>query len=199
MSMAVPMMLVIMAMIMSMIVGVVVSVIMSMVVVVIMMVVMVLMIIARHGIGATFGLERRLDRHDLCAKRLQERLDRRILAHAQAFRFHLDRHMAVAKMPGEPRQDRGISGARFEQRLGLGHDFDQTAVIQREHVVGAQPYRFGEIKFDAGSVDAEHKSTLGLALRKRKDQRVDRTRGGAFGNGEHSCGARHGFYCDRLN
>ena len=54
--------------------------------------------------------------------------------------------MAVAEMPGEPRERGKIGGARLDQRLGLGHDLDQLAVVEHQRVVGAQPHRLGQIE-----------------------------------------------------
>ena len=81
--------------------------------------------------------------------------------------------MAVAEMPGEPRQRRKVGGARLDQRLGLGHHLDQRAVVQHQRVVGAQPHRLGEVELDAGSLGAEQEALVRLALREVQQQRVD--------------------------
>ena len=143
--------------------------------------IVVVMIAGRCGIGAAFRLERRLDRDDLGAEALQQCLDRRIAPQPQPALQHLHRHMAVAEMPGEPRQRRQIGGARLDQRLGLRHHLDQPAVVEHQRIVGAQPHRLGEIELDAGALDAEQKALLRLALGVGQDQRVDDGRVAPFG------------------
>jgi len=135
--------------------------------------VVVMMIVASYGIGTTLGLERRIDRGDLRTGGLQQRFDIARAAHAQAIGQKFDRHMAVAEMPGEPRQRRRIRSTRFEQGFGFRHDFNETAVVEQQNIVVAQAHRLGEVELDAGSFHAEEKSALGRALHERKYQRVD--------------------------
>ena len=116
-------------------------------------------------VGAAFRLERRVDRNELRAEALQQRLDRRIALEPQPPLQHLHRHVTVAEMPGQPRQRRKVGGARLDQRLGLGHHLDQAAVVEHQRVVGAKPHRLGEIELDAGAFDAEQEALLRLALR----------------------------------
>ena len=61
--------------------------------------------------------------------------------------------------------DGKIVGAHLDQRLGLGHDLDQPAVVEHQRVVGAKPHRLGEIELDAGAFDPEQEALLRLALR----------------------------------
>ena len=62
------------------------------------------MTMRRSGIGAAFGIERRLDLDDARAEPLHHRLDDVVAADAQPFRHDLRRQMAVAEMPGDPDQ-----------------------------------------------------------------------------------------------
>ena len=156
------------------------------------MIMIVVMMIARgRGVGAALRLERRVDGDHFRAEALQQRLDRRIALEPQAALQHLDRHMPVAEMPGEPRQRRQIGGARLDQRLGLGHDLDQPAVVQHQRIVGAQPHGFGKIEFDAGALDPEQKALLRLALGVGEDQRIGDRRVPPFGSMENAVGAWH--------
>ena len=159
--------------------------------VVIVVMVIVVMIARRRGVGAALRLERRVDGGDLRAEAFQQRLDRRIALEPQPALQHLHRHMAVAEMPGEPRQRRQIGGARLDQRLGLGHHLDQPAVVEHQRIVGAQPHRLGEIELDAGAFDAEQEALLRLALRVGQDQRVDDGRVRPFGSMKNAGGAWH--------
>ena len=145
------------------------------------MIVMMVRNLAGHGIGAAFRFERRFDRGDLRTGCLQQRFNITFAAHAQAIGQQLDRHMAVAEMPRETGQRRGIGGARLEQRFGFRHHFDEAAVIEQQNVVVAQPHRLGEVELDAGAFYAEEETALRLALRERKNERVDDAAGLAFG------------------
>jgi hypothetical protein len=163
--------------------------------IVIMMIVAVTMImIARCGvIGAALRLERRVDGHNLGAEAVQQRLDRGIRLQPEPALQNLHRHMAVAEVPGEPGERRQIGSARLDQRLGLGHDLHQTAVIEHQCVVGAQPHQLGEVELDASAFDAEQKALLRLTLGMRQDERVD---GGCIpplGGTKNAGGARHGL------
>ena len=70
------------------------------------------------GIGAAFGIERRLDLDHARAEPLHHRLDDMIAPDAQAFRHDLGRQMAVAEMPGDPDQMMRVGAPDLEQRLG---------------------------------------------------------------------------------
>src|SRR6185436_18265073 len=106
----------------------------SMIVAVIMAVVMrmiVTMIARRRVIGAALRLEWRLDGGDFCAEAFQQRLDGRIALEPQPALQDLHRHMAIAEMPGEPRQRRQIGRSRLDQRLGIRHDLNKPAVVEQ--------------------------------------------------------------------
>jgi CRP-like cAMP-binding protein len=85
----------------------------------------------RGGIGAAFGIERRLDLDDAGAEPGHHRLDDVVAADAQALRHNLGRQMAVAEMPGDPHQMERIGATDFNQRLGSGDHLDQAAVLQQ--------------------------------------------------------------------
>ena len=180
----------VMAVIVFVIVGMIVMVTVSVVVLVIM--VMVVRFTGRRRVGSAFRLERRLDRDDLGAKPLQQCLDRRVRPQPQPLFQDLHRHVAVAEVPGKPRQRREIDRPCLNERLGLGHHLDQAAVVEHQRIVGAKPHRLRKVKLDAGALGAEQKALLRLALRKRQDQRIDDCAAFAIGRRENAGGARHG-------
>jgi hypothetical protein len=142
---------------------------MSMIVVMPMIVMIVRMmivtvIISRDLVRAAFRLERRFDRHRLGAERDQQRLGRRFTAHAQRPAPDLGRDVPVAQMPSEPRQRRQVGRADFQYRLGRRHDFNETAIVQHQRVVGAQPRRGRKIEFDGRAFDADHRAARHTAL-----------------------------------
>jgi hypothetical protein len=146
---------------------------MTMVVVMMIVTVMMLVVPCRNRVGAALGLERRFDRDQLCAQSFQQRFDRRIAFEPKPSVEHLDRHVAVAQMPGQPGERGKIGRARLDQRLGLGHHLDNGTVVQQQRIIGAQPNWLGEVEFDTGAFDAKHKALVCLALRVRQDQRVE--------------------------
>ena len=75
-----------------------------------------LMRMAMHGagIGAAFGIERRLDLDDARAETPDHRLDHVIAPDAQALGHDLGRQMAIAEMPGDADQMLRIVAADFQ-------------------------------------------------------------------------------------
>ena len=69
---------------------------------------------SRAGIGAAFGIERRLDLDHPRAQPAHHRLDYMISPDAQALGHDLGRQMAVAEMPGDADQMLRIVAADFQ-------------------------------------------------------------------------------------
>ena len=110
---------------------------------------------------------------------------------ADAIGQDLYRHMTIAEMPGEPRQRGNVCGARFDQRLGRGHDFHQPAVVKQQQVVGAQARRLMQIDFEGAALDAGDRDFLrAVALGVVEDNRIDQRTVAAFGGGKDAGGAR---------
>jgi hypothetical protein len=113
---------------------------MMVVVIAVVMVAMIVrsMIMSRLRIRPALGIERRLDLDDARTQSLYHRLDDVIPADAQAFWHDLRRQMAVAKMPGNPNQMKGIGAPDLKQRLGGRHHLDQPAIFQHQRITAAQ-------------------------------------------------------------
>ena len=73
------------------------------------------------GIGAAFGIERRLDLDHAGAEPLHHRLDDVIAPDPQALGHDLRRQMAVAEMPGDPDQMQRIGAPDLDQQIGRAH------------------------------------------------------------------------------
>lgn len=166
------MIVVIMAMVM-VVMMIMVMMIMIMMIVIVPVIVAVVMMLLHRRIGAPFGIERRLDRHDFGAKTREQRLDRGIAPHAQTIGEELDRNVAVAEMPGEPRKRGKVLGARLDQRLRLGNDFDEVPVVELEQIAGAQRDPFGEIEGKVRPLNTVHAAVRRPALLGREDHRID--------------------------
>jgi len=181
----------IMLMIVRAMIVVVMPVIVAVVFMTVMMVVMVMVMHVADGIGAALGLERRFDSGDLRPEALQQRLDVGVALEPELALENLHRHVTIPQMPGEPRERRQIGGADLDQRLRLGHDLDEAAIIEHQRVVGAKPDRLGQIELHAGAFDAEQKPLLRLPLCVRQDQRIDDGSIAPVGGRNNAGGAGH--------
>src|SRR5713101_3022371 len=82
------------------------------------------------GIGAAFGIERRLDLDHARAEPLHHRLDDVIAPDPQTLGHDLRRQMAVAEMPGDANQMVRVGSPYLEQRLRRRYDFNQTSIVE---------------------------------------------------------------------
>ena len=101
---------------------------------------------AAAGIGATFGIERRLDLDHARTKPFHHRLDDVIAPDAQALGHDLRRQVAVTEMPGDANQMVRIGPANFEQRLRRRDHLDQPAVVEHQRVAAAQRHCIFQIE-----------------------------------------------------
>ena len=65
------------------------------------------------------------------------------------------------------------AGARLDQRLRRGDDFHQAAVIEQQHIVGAQTRRRVQINLESAAFDAGDGNFLRAALGVIEDHGVD--------------------------
>jgi len=122
-----------------------------------MRVVIVRMAVTGGGIGAAFGIERRLDLDDSRAKPLHHRFDHMISADAQRLGHDLGRQMPVAEMPGDPDQMVRIGAANFNKRLRRCDHFDQPAVVEHQRIAAAQRDGVFEIEQELKPARAAHR------------------------------------------
>ena len=99
--------------------------------------------------------------------------------------------MAIAQVPGKPRQRRKIGRANLDQRLRLGDHLDHAATVEQQRVIGAQSHRVRKIELDTSAFDAEQEALLRPALGMRKNERVDHGDILPFGNTKNASGAGH--------
>ncbi len=148
-----------MAMVVIMIVMIMVMIVMIMPVMVMAMMIMLMMImpvmimplmavrgVCFGGIGTALWLKGCLDGAQLGAQGLKRRLEALIGPNTQRGFGDFNRHMAIADMPGQPRQNLRISGANLDEHLGRSHHFDQPAVFQFKRVAAAQMHRLRQIQ-----------------------------------------------------
>ena len=154
----------------------------TMIVVVMMVVVVmrVIMAVARRaalglGIGAAFGIERRLKRDHAGAQTLDHCLDHRIAADAQRLWHYLGRQMAVAEVPGDAGQGQRVGGSDFRQRFGLGDHLNHAPVLEPQPIAAAQHCRFREVEQEFEPADAGHGDAPAMALVEVEHHRVGRS------------------------
>ena len=112
---------------------------------------------AAAGIGAAFGIERRLDLDHARSQSLHHCLDDMVASDAQAFTDDLRRQMPVAEVPGDPDQMMRIAAANFEERLRCRHHLDQPVIVEHQGVAATQRDRVFEIKQELKSPRAGHR------------------------------------------
>ena len=113
--------------------------------------------VAAAGIGAAFGIERRLDLDHARAKTLHHRLDDVIAPDPQALGHDLRRQMAVAEMPGDPDQMVRIGPANFEQGLRRRDHLDQPVIVEHQRIAAAQRHRMFQIEQELKPARARHR------------------------------------------
>lgn len=99
--------------------------------------------------------------------------------------------MPVAKVPGQPRQRGNVGSARFNQWLGRGHHFDQSAIVEQQTIVGAQPNLAVQLDVDGHAFDAYRRPLRRATLRVIENDSV--SHGAVTVTGcDNASGARHG-------
>jgi hypothetical protein len=112
---------------------------------------------AAAGIGAAFGVERRLDLDHARAKTLDHRLDDMIAPDPQPLGHDLGRQMPVAEMPGDPDQMMRVGAPDLEQRLRRRDHFDQPAIVEHQRVAAAQRDGIFEVEQEFEPARAGHR------------------------------------------
>lgn len=128
----------------------------------------------RSGIGAAFGIERRLDLDHLGAEALHHLLDHMVAADAQTFGHDLRRQMAVAEMPGQPHQMAGIGTADLDQRLRRRDHLNEAAVFQHQGIAAAQGDGVFQIEQEFQSARPRHRHAAAMPVVEVEDDGVHR-------------------------
>lgn len=91
-----------------------------------------------RAVGATFGIEGRLDLADRATEAEQHFGQHMIRLEAQEVLAKLHRHMPIAEMVGGTAELQTIAGVDFEQRFRGGLDFDHPPVAGKQTVAMPQ-------------------------------------------------------------
>jgi hypothetical protein len=129
---------------------------------------------AAAGIGAAFGIERRLDLDHARAEPFHHCLDHVIAPDPQALRHDLRRQMAITEMPGDPNQVLRVLPTNFEQRLRRRNDFDQPVIVEHQRVAAAQRHRVFQIEQEFQSPRAGHRHPPPVTVVEIEHDGIDR-------------------------
>ena len=130
--------------------------------------------VAVIGIGAAFGIERRLDLDHARAKPLHHRLDDMVAPYPQAARRDLGRQMTVAEMPGDPNQMLRIGTPDLGQRLRRRDDLHQPAVVEHQRIAAAQHGGMFEIQQEFQPTCSRHRHPTAMAIVEIEHNRIGR-------------------------
>jgi hypothetical protein len=142
------------------------------------------------GIRARLGIERRGPALDTCAEHPDHLLKHVIAANADAVGQDLRRHMAVADVPGNAREERRFA-LDLQHRL-IGRDnADDTPVIERQPIAVAQKGSFGEIEQKLRATLAFHRNAPAMPRVMRELYAIGLARAIPGGGGKDACGTDH--------
>ena len=117
-------------------------------------------------IGTAFRVERRIDRHDFCAKAARHVLQGGVPANPEAPWQNLDGEVAIAEKPGYPRQFQRIGATDFCQCFWGRNHLHQPPVLQTQGVAAAQRNRLRQIQQKCQAAKAGQGRMLAMALSK---------------------------------
>ena len=142
------------------------------------------------GVGAAFGIERRLDLDHAGAEPLHHGFDHMIAPDPQALSYDLRRQMAVAEMPGDPHQMVRIDDADLRQRLRRRDHLDQPAIFQHQRIAAAQRHRVFEVEQEFKPSCARHRHPPPVPIVEIEHDRIGRRLGPVvlsenFGGADH--------------
>ena len=135
---------------------------------------------AAAGIGAAFGIERRLDLDDARAKPLHHRLDDVIAPDTQTLGHDLCRQMPIAEVPGDPDQMMRVAAANLDQGLRRRDDFDQTSIVEHQRVAAAQRDGAFEVEQELQTARARHRHPPPVTVVEIENDGIGRSLGPAI-------------------
>jgi hypothetical protein len=127
-------------------------------------------------VRALLRIERRFHRRKAGAEPAQHVLDHVVAAHAQPIADDLNVDVAIADVPGEPRQLVSIGRGDLDKRLrppGNAHD---RAVIEDEAVAVAQRRRLRQVEEEGRAALAGQDDAAAMALLRIERDAIDRAR-----------------------
>jgi hypothetical protein len=116
------------------------------------------------GIGAAFGIERRLDLDHARTEPPHHPFDDMVAADAQALGHDLRRQMTVAEMPGDADEMMRIVAADLEQRLGRRHHLDEPAILQHQRIAAAQRDGVLQVEQEFEAARARHRHAAAVPV-----------------------------------
>jgi hypothetical protein len=128
------------------------------------------------AVGAALGIEGHAHLAHFRAQSLQHVDDDVIVADQEAVVIDLRRQMAIAEMPGDPREGRGISAAYLDKVFFRRLHLDETALFQPKPVAGMQNDRLDQIEQEIQSAIAQHAQASAIPVVEQQGHGVDTLR-----------------------
>lgn len=119
---------------------------------------------SRRGIGAAFGIERRLDERDFAAKAARHVLDDVITSDPQGASGQFHRQVAIAEMPGDPGERDRVLATDFGERFWRRDHFHDAPVIEQEAVAAAQHHGLGQVEEKGEAAHARHRQAAAITI-----------------------------------
>ena len=87
-----------------------------------------------------------------------------VVADQDAVAVDLRRQMAIAEMPGEPREGGRVAAAHLDQVLLGRLDLDEAALLQLQPVAGVQHDRLDQVEQEVEAAIAQHAQPPAIAV-----------------------------------
>ena len=128
------------------------------------MVLMLMLMIVVMPVRAIVRLERRCHLDAFKPMLRHQRFDLGPLLQPDSIGQNLHRNMTIAEHQHESGHRGEFRDPHFDDRLDIGHDLRELAVVEHQQIVGAQPRRRRKVEFDTHALSAEHKTLLPAAV-----------------------------------
>eukprot|EP01036_Dinobryon_divergens_P007108 gene7107-9463_t len=116
------------------------------------------------AVGAALRVERHAHLAHVGAQPLQHVDDDVIVANQDAVAVDLGRQVAVAEMPGQPRERRGVAAAHLDEILVRGLDLDIAALLQLQAIALVQHHGLDKVQQEVETAIAQDAQAPAVAI-----------------------------------
>jgi len=156
-----------------------------------MVVTMMVAVLVTVIVGAALGIEGCINRRKARAEPAQHVFDHMVTPDAQPIADNLHIEVAIADMPGEPRQLMRVGRRNFDERLGAPDDTDHTAIVEHEAIAVMQGRGLRQIEQKFCAAFAVQNDAAAMTLVRVKHDGVDGASGVPLARGSDLARAFH--------